>query len=188
MYKPLSDLHDLTSHIAIFDSENSYRQLFKSLFPAVYRFCHLLLKSGELAEEAACDVMIVLWRKREKLPEIQDVRIYSFIVARDLSLKILNKNTGKKLVSLDNLEIDILLNTGSSESLLIDDELKEKLEFSARTLSAHCKLVFRLIREFGLSYKETAAVLNISVESVDFHLITAFKKLTPVLKAEFKLM
>ena len=187
MSRPLPDSNDLISHIAIFDSRQAYRQLFKTLFPVLYRLCYVLLKSEELAEEVAGEVMIGLWRNRRRLPDIHDLRIHAFNLAKDLSLNILRANPGQELLSVNDIRVDILLNTVCRENALIDNELKEKLEIATQDLSGQCKLVFRLIREAGLSYKETSAILNISVKTVDIYLATAVKKLTGVLRTEFKL-
>jgi RNA polymerase sigma-70 factor (family 1) len=188
MPRPLPDLDELISRITLYNSESAYQQLFKSLFPSLYKFCYCLLKSRELAEETANDVMITLWRNRQKLMEIQNIRVYTFVVARNLSLNMLNRHARQDQVSLDDIKVDIVLDTMNPEQILINEELKRKLERATQTLPSRCKLVFKLIKEDGLSYRETADVLNISVKTVDAHLVTAVRKLTAILKAEFKLM
>lgn len=188
MPKRLPDLADLISHIALYDSESAYQQLFKSLFPSLYRFCYCLLRSRELAEETANDVMITLWRHRQRLMDIQNISVYAFVIARNLSLNTLNRHSRRELVSLDDIQVDIALDTMDPEQILINEELKRKLEHATETLPSRCKLVFKLIKEDGLSYRETADILNISVKTVDAHLVTAVKRLTAILKTEFKLM
>ncbi|WP_449435386.1 sigma-70 family RNA polymerase sigma factor [Pedobacter steynii] len=187
MPKHLPDLNSLISHIALYNNENAYEKLFKSLFPSLYRFCFYLLKSRELAEEVASDVMITLWRDREKLTEIKNIKVYAFVIARNLSLNVLNKHSKQEWVSLDDIEFEIILDNLNPEQILINDELK-KARSSNRKAPSQCKLVFKLIKEDGLSYKETASILNISPKTVDAHLVTAIKKMSNVLKAEFNLM
>ncbi|MBB6498705.1 RNA polymerase sigma factor [Pedobacter cryoconitis] len=188
MPKPSPDLTNLICDIALYNSENAYEKLFKYLFPALYRFCYCLLKSREQAEEIANDVMITLWKNRIKLPEIQNIKVYSFVIARNLCLNAINKTSKKELVFLEDIDVQLVLDTLDPEQLLINDELKKKLEQATHALPSRCKLVFKLIKEDGLSYKETATILNISTKTVDAHLVTAVKKLTAVLKVEFNLM
>jgi RNA polymerase sigma-70 factor (family 1) len=188
MPRPLPDLTGLMSQITLYSNEDAYKQLFRILYPSLYRFCYCLLKSREMAEETANDVMITLWRNREKLTEIQNIRVYSFVIARNLSLNILNRGKKQQLLSLDDIKVEIVLETMDPEQLLINEELKKKLENATQSLPSRCKLVFKLIKEDGLSYRETAEILNISVKTVDAHLVTAVKKLTAILKKEFKLM
>ncbi|MNY30490.1 ECF RNA polymerase sigma-E factor [compost metagenome] len=84
--------------------------------------------------------------------------------------------------------MEVALDSLNPEQLLINGELKKKLEQATQSLPGKCQLVFKLIKEDGLSYKETASILNISVKTVDAHLVTAVKKLTTILKMEFNLM
>jgi len=188
MPKPLSDFNDLISHIALYNSQAAYAKLFKVLFPSLYRFCYCFLKSRELAEEAASDVMITLWRNRHKLAEIHNVKVYAFVIAKNISLNLINRQHKKEQISLDEIQIDPILDTLNPEQMLINQELKRKLEIATRMLPAQCQLVFKLIKEDGMSYKEAGAVLNISSKTVDAHLVNAVKKLTSILKTEFNLM
>lgn len=182
MSTSLPNLAELISHIALHSSQAAYRQLFKMLYPSLYRFCYCLLKSRELAEETANDVMITLWRNRQRLGDIRNIKVYTFVIARNLSLNLLNRGIKHERISLDDIKVDIVLDTLNPEQLLINGELKKRLENATSALPARSKLVFKLIKEDGLSYKETAEILNISVKTVDAHLATAVKKLTVFLK------
>jgi RNA polymerase sigma-70 factor (family 1) len=187
MSRQLPDLTILASNIALKNCESSYQQLFRILLPSLTRFTFYLLRSRELAEEVASDVMIALWKNRQQLIEIDNIRVYSFVTARNLSLNLINKNSKRDTISIDDLEIDLVFNALTPEQILINDDLKKKLEFAIHALPARCKLVFKLIKEDGLSYKEVADILDISVKTVDAHLVTAIKKLTVTLRAEFNL-
>lgn len=184
----LPNLNELKSLIALYDSEYAYEQLYHFLFPSLKRFCYCLLKSRELAEEAASDVMITLWRKREKLMEVDNIKVYAFVIAKNLSLNILSKSSKQEIVSIDDIQLETNLDNLDPEQILINDELKLQLEQATRQLPNRCQLVFKLIKEDGLSYKEVAGILNISVKTVDAHLVTALKKLSSRLKVEYKLM
>jgi len=187
MPKLLPDLNDLIRCVVLYNSETAYRQFFSCLFPSVYRFCFFLLRSRELAEEVASDVMITLWRNRVKLQEVSNIKVYAFVIAKNLSLNMLSRNHQQQSVSLDHLDLDIVLDALDPEQILINGELKKKLELATQRLPGKCKLVFKLVKEDGLSYKETASILNISTKTVDAHLVAAVKKLTAILKVEFNL-
>lgn len=188
MTNNLPDLSSLISRIGLYNSEQAYETLFKQLFPSLYRFCFYLLKSRELAEETASDVMITLWRNRQKLSEVKNIKVYAFVIARNLSMNALKKSSKQEWISIDDVDMEIILDNLNPEQLLINGELKKKLERATEALPAQCKLVFKLIKEDGLSYKETASVLNISIKTVDAHLVSAIKKMTTVLQAEFNLI
>lgn len=188
MSNHVPDLNNLISHISLYNSQQAYKQLFKILFPSLFSFCFCLLKSRELAEEVANDVMITFWRDREKLAEVKNIKVYAFVIARNLSLNLLNKHRKYNMISIDDIEIDIMLDELNPEQILINEELKRKLELATETLPNQCKLVFKLIKEDGMSYKEAAAILNISIKTVDAHLVSAIKKLTAILQVEYNLI
>jgi RNA polymerase sigma-70 factor (family 1) len=187
MSAQVSDLTTLVSNIAVNNCEKSYKQLFKILLAPLTKFSYCLLKSREQAEEVASDVLINLWKSRHRLTEIENIRVYSFIAARNLSLNLISKHSKRDIISLDDIEVDMVFDVLTPEQILINDDLKRKLEFAIRALPTRCKLVFKLIKEDGLSYKEVADILNISVKTVDAHLVTAIKKLTLTLRVEFNL-
>jgi len=183
----LPDLNELKRLVSLYNSEYAYGQLYQFLFPLLKRFCFYLLKSRELAEEAASDVMITLWRKREELIAVENLRVYAFVIAKNVSLNILRKNGRQETISIDDLQLETKLDDLNPEQMLINDELKRQLEVATHQLPNRCQLVFKLIKEDGMSYKEVAGILHISVKTVDAHLVAAMKKLSSRLQVEYKL-
>jgi RNA polymerase sigma-70 factor (ECF subfamily) len=141
-----------------------------------------MLKSRELSEEVASDVMFKLWQKRMELLQIDNVHVYALVAARNLSLNVLKSNPTGKVVPLNpdyECQPETIL---SPEQILINAQNRARLQSSIEALPTRCKLVFKLIKEEGLNYKEVAEVLNISPKTVDAHLVTAMKKLSASLK------
>ncbi|WP_432708451.1 RNA polymerase sigma-70 factor [Pedobacter sp.] len=187
MQTQLPDLSHLVNQISLYNSQQAYKELFKYLYPALFSFSFSLLKSREPAEEVANDVLISLWRNRKSLLTIRNIKIYSFVMARNRSLNVINSDKKHQLLAIDDLEIEMVLSDLDPEQSLINGELKEKLQDAINSLPKQCKMVFKLIKEDGCSYKETASILNISTKTVDAHLVTAVKKLTVLLQLEYKL-
>jgi len=187
MNENLSDLTDIVNAIAINDSYIAYKKLFGLLFPSVKRFSYSLLKSPEQAEEVASDVMITLWRKRKTIASISNIKVYAFVIAKNLSLNILKKNSGGRIVSLDDISINLRINNTTPEWILINDELRQSLNNAIDGLPAQCKIIFRLVKEDGLSYKEVAEILEVSTKTVDSQLVIANKRLSVAIRKEFNL-
>jgi RNA polymerase sigma-70 factor (ECF subfamily) len=187
MNENLSDLTDIVNAIAINDSYIAYKKLFGLLFPSIKRFSYSLLKSPEQAEEVASDVMITLWRKRKTIASISNIRVYAFVIAKNLSLNILKKNSGGRIVSLDDVSINLRINNSTPEWILINDELRKSLDDAINGLPAQCKIIFRLVKEDGLSYKEVSEILDISTKTVDSQLVIANKRLSVAIRKEFNL-
>jgi RNA polymerase sigma-70 factor (family 1) len=181
------DLNDLLRNMTVFRSEQAYRRLFNVLYPCLKGFAYTLLKSEDLADEVASDVMMTIWRKKEQLSNVHNLKVYAFVIAKNLSLNILKQRARYKFVNLDDISVELSLFERSPEQILMYEELKEKIKTVTESLPNKCKLVFKLIREEGFTYKEAGEILNISVKTVDAHMVAAIRKITSELKLEFSL-
>lgn len=183
--KQFPELPFIIQSLVLDDSEAAYGKLFKLMYPPVKRFSFCILNCMEEAEEVAEDVMISLWRNRKTLHQISNIYVYSLVIAKNMSLNILKKKSRNKIVSLDQADINIFLDHSDPEQLLITRELKQRIDLAIQSLPPKCRLVFKLIKEDQLSYKQAAEILEISPKTVDAHLVSAMQKIAKVFKTEF---
>lgn len=161
--------------------EDAYRQLFRLFYKPLSKFAYTIVKSMEPAEEIASDVFVNVWKNRERLLEIASLKVYLYVAAKNLSLNYLNR---QKLphFSLDELDVERSAGDRSPEQLLISGEMAKKISEAVNNLPPRCKIIFKLVREDGLKYKEVARILDISVNTVDVQMAIAGKKISESLK------
>ncbi len=187
MKQQFNELPGIVKRLAEIGSEAVYEELFNLLYHPLRKFAFCMLHSNEEAEEVTEDVLVTLWCKRKTLPEIGNVHVYAFIMAKNLSLNILKKNSLNKTSSLDEIDVSFFFETSTPEEIIIDNELKKRLENAIQSLPPKCQLVFKLAKENNLSYREIGEILSISVKTVDAHLVTATQKLAKIFKEEFQI-
>jgi RNA polymerase sigma-70 factor (ECF subfamily) len=133
------------------------------------------------AEEIISDTFLIVWENRKSLPDIGNFDSYIYSVARNRAVSLYRMQHMKK-VDLDEDEIDLFFQADTTpEEELIAKEDVERLNRAINSLPNKCKLVFKLVREERLKYKEVASILEISVKTVEAHLATAVKKLRETL-------
>lgn len=187
MEKMNADISALLHSIAVNDDEPSYRRLFDIFFPSLKKFAHCYLRSLELAEEAASDSMIVLWERRDRLMEIDNIHVWLFVITRNKCLNILKHQQARATLSLDSIPVEISFPGKDPEQICISSEMRKKMEKAVNQLPHRCKLIFKLVKEEGLSYKEVADILHVSVKTVDAQLVTALRKITLAIKLDYSL-
>jgi RNA polymerase sigma-70 factor (ECF subfamily) len=157
--------------------EARFRELLDQYFLRLRRFAASFLKEDALAEEIVMDVFLKLWERREKLDQIENLTTYLFVAVRNLCYNFLRKSHQSHTNSLEDLEVELVRYENTPEDDLISEQTLETLNSAVEKLPAKCKMVFKLLREEGLSRKETAQVLGISVNTVDNQIAIAVRKI-----------
>jgi len=186
--QPQTDIALLVSKIALYDDERAYKSLFQLLYNRLKAFAASILKCNEQAEEVACDTMYMLWHNRAKLPAVENVRLYAYVIAKNKALNVLKRDARSCVSFVDEIDVQINFHQLTPEQILIGEELKHNIGQVVNALPPRCKAVFKLIKEDNLSYKEVAEILEISTKTVDAQLVTAIRRIAAVLKKEYNLV
>ncbi|NLR63573.1 RNA polymerase sigma-70 factor [Chitinophaga varians] len=140
-------------------------------------FASTLLGAREQAEEVVNDVMLWTWKNRHTLPAVEKVSVYLYTATRNTAYNYLKKNARSTTDPLDGIQPELLQFSPSPEQLHLSTEAVRKIEKAVNALPGRCRLVFKLIREDGLKYREVAEILDISVKTVEAQMAIALKKL-----------
>ncbi|HEY4208881.1 MAG TPA: RNA polymerase sigma-70 factor [Puia sp.] len=166
-------LHDkLTALNDVPAFEECYRQYFVRL----YRFCFSIVHQKQPAEDIVQNVFMQLWKKREESPAIRNLEVYLYVSVKNLSLNYL-RNTSSRIVDIAERSHEYIQFNADPETLLIHAEAVKKMNNAIRSLPPRCKLIFKLIKEDGLKYKDVATLLDLSLKTVEGQLAIAMRKL-----------
>ena len=169
------------------DDQQAYKVLFTALYPYLYPFALALVKTKEPAEEVVSDVFIKVWEKRKELPKIENLRLYLYVTTRHIALNYLDKQKRKPTRPLDGFQQAELISVHlDPEQLLITADMMAMLRKAIDQLPPKCKVIFKLVKEDGLKYREVAEILGISVKTVENQLAIALHKLSSVVDFDIK--
>jgi RNA polymerase sigma-70 factor (ECF subfamily) len=162
----------------------AYKRLYELLSDGLYRFSYSMVRSPEVAEEIVSDVFIKVWQMRSRLAEIDNLRVYLYTIARNFSLNYLSRNADGRVVGLDSLESLAMAEGNDPAERCISADLANQMRRIVQQLPPQCRIIFQLVREEGLQYKEVAAILDISPYTVRNQMAIAIQKLAeaPLLK------
>jgi RNA polymerase sigma-70 factor (family 1) len=180
-----SDLTLLGKRIAN-DDQLAYRQLFIQFYDKLTRFVMGFTKNRELTEEIVSDVFINLWRRRKNIEDVRNLKLYLYVSAKNITFNYLKKLHRENLTDLDSVEIELEDPFADPAAALITREMNLKLKTAINDLPPRCKLIFTLIKEDGLSYKQTAQLLNIAESTVENQLSIALKKISGAIMYRFR--
>jgi RNA polymerase sigma-70 factor (ECF subfamily) len=179
----LSRIIDLQQRIATNGDMQAYKELYTAFFSRLYRFAYSLVKSREAAEEIVSDVFVKVWQIRDELTGINNLQVYLYTVTKNFSLNYIAKYHKAPVVSLDEVDVEAFVARNNPEDILISMDVCDRINEAIRSLPSQCRLIFHLVKEDGLQYKEVAAVLNISVFTVRNQVAIATKKIAGAIPA-----
>jgi RNA polymerase sigma-70 factor (family 1) len=179
---PADDMIYLSQLVAEYDDESAFEKIFTYFYPKLLVFSRSILTNKELAEEATEDVFLKLWQNRKTLPAIKNLNYYLFTAVKHSSLDYLVKTKREAFLSFDDIDLefgDIRLNP---EEHLISAEAVKRIQLAIDSLPVRCKLIFRLVKEDGLKYREVAELLGLSVKTVETQMSLALSKVGQALR------
>ena len=178
---------ELQRRIALYDDEPAYKEVFFTYYSPLLRFAQTFIDDMQRSEEIVSDVMMKIWEKRKDLPSITNLRVYLYISTKNTALNYLAKQKKVEMVSIEHLNIDFASNDLNPEQLMITAELIRRINTAINSLPPRCKLVFKLVKEDGLPYKEVAAILDISIKTIDNQLAIALRKISDAISPQLKM-
>jgi RNA polymerase sigma factor (sigma-70 family) len=82
-----------------------------------------------------------------------------------------------KTFSQDEALVEMKSTYFNSEQLMITAEMMRQVQNAIMQLTPKCKLVFKLVKEDGLKYKEVATLLNLSLKTIENQITIALRRI-----------
>jgi RNA polymerase sigma-70 factor (ECF subfamily) len=171
------EIYALQQCVALLADQPAFKRLFNFFSPLLIRFAWSLIKNKGAAEEIIDDIFIRLWEQKNRLLEVDNLKVYLYKATRNQCLNYLKK---RKLSEdpLDTAEVQLMKFDIDPEQLMITAEMMKRMEQAVENLPPRCKLIFQLIREQGFRNKDAAQILGISINTVDVQLAIAIKRIS----------
>lgn len=176
--------------------EKAFKYIYDSHYVLLCRFACQLLEDSSLAEEIVDDAIFYLWEHRTDIDITYSIRAYLMRAVRNRCLNELNSLSHRKELRFssfmlpENMEFldSVFVEDDHPLGTLLEQELEEKLSQCIEDLPKECRAVFKKSRFEQKKYEEIAGELNISVNTVKYHIKNALAYLQKHLADYMKLL
>lgn len=157
------------------DNKDAFNTLFREWYERLCRFARHYLENKEDVEEVVSDVFVALWHSRTSLADVAKADTYLFVAVKNRCYNLYRKTVPMKITIEEQAEIQTSDET--PEQNLERAELYAKLDELVNALPEQRRIIFQMTKEDGLTAKQTAEILNLSVRTVESQIYKAIKTL-----------
>lgn len=176
--------------------EKAFKYIYDCHYVLLCRFAYQLLNDSSLAEEIVDDTIFYLWEHRADIEITHSIRAYLMRAVRNRCLNELNSLSHRTEVRFSSFMLPenadfldtIFVEDSHPLGMLLDRELEDKLSRCIESLPQECRVVFKKSRFEQKKYEEIATELNISVNTVKYHIKNAIASLQADMGSYLKLL
>lgn len=172
------------------NTENAaFSKIYRIYFPKLVRFSREYVVSTEDAENIVQDIFMYLWEHRDMLESLTNPNAFLFTLTKNRCIdfyrhKVRTESKKESLDALSERELKLKMEALQQfdENMFTVDDIDVLLNKAIAHLPEKCRQVFILSRMEGMKHEEIATQLNISVNTVQNHIVVALRKLKVELK------
>lgn len=153
---------------------SAFEAVFEAHYRKIYQYAFRLLRDESLSEDIVQDTFLHFWLHCTALEDHRSVVPYLYVIARRTIIDHWRKAATSKAF-LDRLFLRMQTYDSTTEEEINANELTHITETGLQRLSAQQRTVYILSRDEGLTYQEIADRMQISRETVKYHLVNALK-------------
>ncbi|MFY0255196.1 RNA polymerase sigma-70 factor [Chitinophaga sp. 30R24] len=164
------------------DNKEAFTVIYNRYWEKLLVYVMNAVKVQSEAEDIVQELFVSLWKRRKELSIQASLSTYLYNSAHYMCIRYIEKNITRSnyleyLASFMAQDI-----TSTIDRKLIGKEVAMHMETAISRLPDRMQRIFRLSREYNLSYQEIARQLNISEETVRKQIHRALKVLRVYLK------
>lgn len=164
-------------HRVVNGDEMAFNRFMEHYSSRLYYYAFGLLGQKEMAEEVVSDVFFEVWKGRKGLAEIEYMNAWLQTITYRKAISYLRKETGKNELSFDEITDFSFESVQSPDEAIISREEVAEINSAIEKLPPKCKHVFFLAKIEGLPYIKIAEMLQVSVQTVNYHIAYAVESI-----------
>ena len=151
-----------------------FKRVFNEYFPSLCVFANKFVNDEDVAKDMVQDVFLKIWSSGKVFKSEKSMRVYFYLTTKNRAIDYLKRERNKNNIS-DTHTLNII-----DDNLIIDEIIQEetyRLLGNALSLLPDKAQKVMLLNLEGLSNIEIADQLGISINTVKYHKLYAFREL-----------
>ena len=147
------------------DNEEAFKQLFQAYYEDLCRFASGYVSTRAAAKNAVQDVFFNLWQRQHELEDV-NIKSYLFRAVRNEALKCREREGVRARYREEQRPGDGAMSQRPEYYFRLE-ELDRSIQEGLASLPERRREIFLLSRQHGLTYREIADLLEISIKTVE---------------------
>lgn len=166
--------------------KKAFESVFKAYYQDLVNYSHQFIQLQAISEEIVQDVFVSYWERRDTVEIKSSLKSYLYRAVKNRTINYIRLQLPKdqKTSDIDEVPIMVAEESGGEDLSLLHKLISSEIN----KLPAKCRTIFLLSRTEGLSHKEIAEELDLSVKTIENQIGIALKRLREVLKPQLKRM
>lgn len=159
-------------------NKEAFDAFFKHYYPRLIQFARIFVHCQQEAEDVVADVLTNILAHRERVFALEHFEAYLYASVKNKALTSIKKQGKMELYPQEVEDFKPMAKAAADpHELLVEQELRTRIQKIIQGFPPKRKMVFQLIRDEGLSYRQVAHLMEISERTVEVHLKLAVKSL-----------
>lgn len=159
--------------------EIAFKRIFFHFYDNLLHFSLSITKNTEVSEDIVSELMSKIWTNADKFQQVSNLKTYLFQAVKNSSLNYLSQQKTRTLYQESELEVR---HPYTPEQLMLSKEFGKQLEEVIDKMPPKMKMAFTLVKDNSLTYKQTAEIMEVSINTVDRHIQMALNHIRDFLK------
>jgi len=149
-------------------TETVFRTLFQNEYARLCRYALTYMQDEQLAEDVVQETFIRIWEVKKDLIASPNIRFYLITSVKNNCISVLRKQKVQQVQYMADPpepEPEPFFHSGEREDE--QNRQRKKIRDALNLLPPKCREIFLMVKLHGLSYKQTADILKLSVKTVE---------------------
>ncbi|ERT61214.1 RNA polymerase sigma-70 factor [Prevotella sp. BV3P1] len=159
---------------------SEYRLYFRQFYPSLLLYATRLLVNGDM-EDVVQDAFVDLWHRRNAMDDAAHIKSFLYRAVYTKSLNVIKHRHVVSGYAAECSALEMMRLTyydpdnNPVDMYLENQELREKIDAAINELPDKRRQIFKMSYLHGMSNKEIAQIMDISVRTVEAQLYKALK-------------